>query len=198
MEAQTSLPTESLNLLPPDVTARDFRFKIVLTGDARIGKTCILRQFSEKRVSLAYETTIGVEFRAKDIVIDDQIHRLAIWDLSGAPAFFSIRSAYLRGANGVMLCYDVTNRTSFESLKTLIQAIKEMAAPSNPGIILIGNKCDLETSRVVSTKEGQEFAKKHDFLFFETSALDSTNIELAFHSLAVKIYNQERKSQKEQ
>lgn len=196
MEQQKSLSEGSLSLLP-DNNSRDNRFKIAIFGDVGTGKTCIFSQYSEKKFNSKYEPTIGVEFASKDIVLEDEMVRLQIWDLSGQPAYLSIRSPYLKGSKGVLLCYDVTNRTSLENLATLIKAIKDLAKWA-PEIVLIGNKCDLEKFRVVSKEEGQEFAKKNDFLFLETSALDSTNVELAFHFLAMKVYNKERKLSKKE
>lgn len=182
--------------LPPDWQNIDYLFNIVLVGEPGVGKTCFFTQFAKSRFNMVYEPTIGIDFSIKYIIIEESMVKLTVWDLSGLPQFRSLGQSYLRGARGVLLCYDVTNSISFENLDTHIKLIKDHSF-YEPRIMLVGNKSDLEESRTVTKQEGLDFANKNNFLFMETSALDTTNIELAFLILAKKVYDQEKGSEKE-
>merc|ERR1712226_1203324 len=109
----------------------------------------------------------------------------------------AITSAYYRGALGAFLVYDVAKRSSFESMERWLHELKEHA-DSNIQTLLVGNKCDLEHLRTVPTEEGQQLAAKHGMTHIETSALDATNVEEAFHQILDKIYKEMHKSMREE
>ena len=105
--------------------------------------------------------------------------KVQIWDTAGQESFRSITRSYYRGSICALLVYDITRRQTFENLIRWLEDMRDNAY-SKMIILLVGNKCDLVSEREVSTAEGQEFANKHNLIFFETSAKMKTNVEKAF------------------
>lgn len=134
---------------------------------------------------MAPKTTIGVDFATRDLELDDKILKCQIWDTAGQESFRSLTSAYYRNAHGVIIVYDITKRHTFKNLNNWLHEVL-LYAPQNSVIMVLGNKLDLDHVRTVSTEEAQDWANK--FLFLETSALDASNVELAFCELVRVIY----------
>jgi len=164
----------------------NYLFKYIIVGDAGVGKSCLLLQFTDKRFRSEHDMTIGVEFGHRVCQIDDQRIKLQIWDTAGQEAFRSITRAYYRGATGALLVYDVGRRGSFEHLASWLLDARQNAQP-NIVIVLVGNKCDLER-REVSYEEGSWFARQNGLFFLETSAKTGQNVESAFLDTARQIY----------
>ena len=161
----------------------DFLFKLLLIGDSGVGKTCILVRFSEDAFNSTFISTIGIDFKIRTVEIEGKKIKLQIWDTAGQERFRTITTAYYRGAMGIMLVYDVTHEKSFENIRNWIRNIEENASADVEKMIL-GNKCDLEDSRVVTKERGSMLATEHDIKFFETSAKSGLNVEEAFLTLA--------------
>ena len=157
-----------------------------------VGKSCLLLQFTDKRFQPVHDLTIGVEFGARMITVENgnggatQV-KLQIWDTAGQESFRSITRSYYRGAAGALLVYDITRRDTFQHLSKWLEEAKQHAQP-NMVILLIGNKSDLEHRRTVSTEEGQAFADANGLLFLETSAKTAYNVEQAFLKTAEEIH----------
>jgi len=165
-----------------------YLFKYIIIGDTGVGKSCLLLQFTDKRFQPVHDLTIGVEFGARMITIDNRQIKLQIWDTAGQESFRSITRSYYRGAAGALLVYDITRRETFNHLTRWLEEARQNSN-SNMAIMLIGNKCDLEHRRAVSTQEGEQFAQENGLIFLETSAKTSTNVEMAFNKTAEKIYD---------
>ncbi|EKF33291.1 hypothetical protein MOQ_002844 [Trypanosoma cruzi marinkellei] len=162
-------------------------FKYIIIGDSGVGKSCLLLQFTDKRFEPLHDLTIGVEFGARVVTIQQKNVKLQIWDTAGQESFRSITRSYYRGACGALLVYDVTRRETFTHLQTWLEDAK---ANANTAIVimLIGNKCDLEAKRQVSREEGESFARKNNLVFMETSAKTAQNVDDAFMKTAMMIY----------
>ena len=165
----------------------DVLFKIILIGDSSVGKTNILSRFIRNEFDENSKSTIGVEFGTKNFNLNDKIIKAQIWDTAGQERYRSITSVYYKGAQGCLLVYDITKKTSFENIDKWISDLKN-SGDENLSIILIGNKCDLENERKVTKEEAKEKAQFYKLAFIETSALNGTNIEKAFELLLNDIY----------
>ena len=166
----------------------DLLFKLLLIGDSGVGKTCILFRFSDDAFNTTFISTIGIDFKIKTIELRGKKIKLQIWDTAGQERFHTITTSYYRGAMGIMLVYDITNQKSFENIAKWLRNIDEHANEDVEKMIL-GNKCDMEDSRVVAKERGEAIAVEHGIKFLETSAKNNVNIERAFHELAEAILN---------
>ncbi|KAG1703867.1 Ras- protein Rab-2A, variant 2 [Phytophthora capsici] len=153
-----------------------YLFKYIIIGDTGVGKSCLLLQFTDKRFQPVHDLTIGVEFGARMINIENKQIKLQIWDTAGQESFRSITRSYYRGAAGALLVYDITRRETFNHLTRWLEEARQNSN-SNMAIMLIGNKSDLEHRRAVSFKEGEQFAKENGLIFLETSAKTAANVE---------------------
>uniref|UniRef100_A0AC34GEK8 Uncharacterized protein n=1 Tax=Panagrolaimus sp. ES5 TaxID=591445 RepID=A0AC34GEK8_9BILA len=165
----------------------DYLFKVVLIGDSGVGKSNLLSRFASNEFHAGSKTTIGVEFATKNIEFDEKIIKGQIWDTAGQERYRAITSPYYRGAVGAIVVYDITKHSTFENIEKWLHELRNFTG-HNILIMLIGNKSDLQHLRKVPTDEGKRFAEMHQFSFFETSALDSTNVEAAFTNILIEIY----------
>jgi len=164
-----------------------YLFKYIIIGDTGVGKSCLLLQFTDKRFQPVHDLTIGVEFGARMVTIDNKQVKLQIWDTAGQESFRSITRSYYRGAAGALLVYDITRRDTFKHLSRWLEEARQHSQ-SNMVIMLIGNKNDLEHRRTVSFEEGKAFADANGLIFMETSAKTAFNVEQAFINNAEKIH----------
>ena len=116
---------------------------------------------------------------AKNIEVKDRIVRVQIWDTAGQEAYRSITRSYYKSSTCAFIVYDITNKNSFESISSWLTECREMCY-KDILICLVGNKTDLEENRIISREEGQKFAENNGLLFFETSALNGSNIKKIF------------------
>ncbi|OQS03284.1 Rab8 family GTPase [Thraustotheca clavata] len=165
----------------------DLLVKLLLIGDSGVGKSCLLMRYSDDSFTSSFITTIGIDFKVKTIDVDGKRVKLQIWDTAGQERFRTITTAYYRGAMGILLVYDVTDDHSFQNVRNWMRQIQQHASP-NVNKILIGNKCDVDPSeRVVTKQQGEELAAEYGVQFFETSAKSNLNVEEAFRSIAVDV-----------
>jgi Ras-related protein Rab-1A len=164
-------------------------FKIIIIGDSGVGKTSILSRYADDSFTESHISTIGVDFRFKTISIENKYTneleqiKLQIWDTAGQERFKNITSAYYRNADGLVVVYDITDNKSFDNISIWLSEVRKYMENSKP-IIIIGNKSDRE-DRQVTFEELEQFSKKNNFLYLETSARQDNNIELLFMKMAV-------------
>ncbi|XP_060064756.1 ras-related protein Rab-3-like isoform X2 [Ylistrum balloti] len=160
----------------------DYMFKLLIIGNSSVGKTSFLFRYADDSFTSAFVSTVGIDFKVKTVFRQDKRVKLQIWDTAGQERYRTITTAYYRGAMGFILMYDVTNEESFNAVHDWCTQIKTHAW-SNACVLLVGNKCDIEESRCVSTKSGEELAKDLGLEFFETSAKENINVKAVFERL---------------
>uniref|UniRef100_A0A4W5LRX0 small monomeric GTPase n=1 Tax=Hucho hucho TaxID=62062 RepID=A0A4W5LRX0_9TELE len=166
----------------------DYLFKVVLIGDSGVGKSNLLSRFTRNEFNLESKSTIGVEFATRSIHVEGKTVKAQIWDTAGQERYRAITSAYYRGAVGALLVYDIAKHLTYENAERWLKELQDHA-DSNIVIMLVGNKSDLRHLRAVPTDEAKALAEKHGLSFLETSALDSSNVELSFQTILTAIYN---------
>lgn len=170
----------------------DYLFKLLLIGDAGVGKTDIIFKFSEAESNSAFISTIGVDFRVRTIEVDGKKVKLQIWDTAGQERLCSVTSSYYRGANGIMLVYDITDERSFDNIRKWISNVDENTS-DDVEKILLGNKCDESDKRQVSKDSGEQLATMYGIKFMEVSGKANINVEDAFFTLARDIKDKTEK-----
>ena len=164
-------------------------FKLIFLGDSGVGKTNIMKRFSEDQFFFNSKPTIGVDFRTKIVKIKNHVIKLQIWDTAGQERYKSFTKAYFKDTKGIIIVYDVTSRSSFENLVNWFTLAEENVKVDDMPIILIGNKLDLIENRVISELEGREFAEKYGAEFIETSAYNNVDdcVGKAFYLILLTI-----------
>jgi Ras-related protein Rab-1A len=137
----------------------------------------------------SYISTIGVDFRFRTVKIDKKTVKLQIWDTAGQERFRTITSAYYRGADGIIMVYDVTSTESFDHVNDWLKEVNRYAAPGTVQL-LVGNKCDRTADRVVTEEQAKEFATELGIPYIETSAKSAKNVEEAFLTMATQLIKQ--------
>ncbi|NXW23025.1 RB18B protein, partial [Circaetus pectoralis] len=165
--------------------AAGLTLKLLLVGDSAVGKSSLLLRFTDGAFEPCLKPTIGVDFKVKKMVVDGRAVQLAIWDTAGQERFRTLTPSYYRGAQGVVLVYDVTRKDTFAGLESWLNEL-EMYTKSNTVKMLVGNKTD-KPDREVERREGLQFARKHSLLFIETSAKTQDGVQHAFEELVIKI-----------
>uniref|UniRef100_A0A6U3NLC3 Ras-related protein Rab-1A n=2 Tax=Ditylum brightwellii TaxID=49249 RepID=A0A6U3NLC3_9STRA len=161
----------------------DYLFKLVLIGDSGVGKSCLLLRFADDAFTESYISTIGVDFRFRTVKIDKKTVKLQIWDTAGQERFRTITSAYYRGADGIIMVYDVTSKDSFDHVNDWMKEVNRYASEGTCKL-LVGNKSDRTADRVVTEEQAKEFADELGIAFLETSAKSAKNVEEAFLTMA--------------
>ena len=168
----------------------EFLFKILLLGDSGVGKSSIILRYIENNFSQNLMNSIGVDFKLKNIEVKGKKVKLQVWDTTGQERFRTITTSYYKGAQAIIVVFDITDRDSFEHVKNWMADVDKFA---KEGVlrILSGNKCDLEHQRKVSKEEGKELASKYGIQYIETSAKETTNIEELFFNTTETFLNKQ-------
>ena len=166
----------------------EFAFKILLLGDSSVGKTCFLKRYTDNTFQDAYLSTIGFDFKYKFVTLEEgKTVKVQLWDTAGEERFKTIAKSYYKGAHGIVLIYDVTNRKTYDNIRKWMNQIKDDSS-SNISIILVANKIDCENEfRQVTKEEGEVLAKNNNLPIFEASAKDNINVEESFKYLIEEI-----------
>lgn len=167
-------------------------YRIVLAGDAAVGKSSFLLRLCKNEFKGNTSATLGVDFQMKTLVVDGVPTVLQLWDTAGQERFRSIAKSYFRRADGVLLLYDVTCEKSFLNVREWVDIIEDVSQDDIP-IMLVGNKTDLRTQALqegvtcIPTSYGEKLAMTYSALFCETSAKDGSNIIEAVLHLAREV-----------
>ena len=170
----------------------ELMIKVILVGDSGVGKTNIMSKYLKDQFMEFSKSTIGVEFNSKTFNHEGHKIKAQIWDTAGQERYKAITSAYYKGAKGAFIVYDITKKSTFESVDNWINDLKSKGDP-NLIMIIIGNKNDLEEERKVTKEEGEEKAKSFGCAFLETSALSGDNIEMAFELMVSSVFEKHKK-----
>ncbi|KAM6167132.1 ras-related protein Rab-19 [Erethizon dorsatum] len=165
----------------------DYLFKVILIGDSNVGKTCVVQHFRSGVYTETQQNTIGVDFTVRSLDIDGKRVKMQVWDTAGQERFRTITQSYYRSAHAAIIAYDLTRRSTFESVPHWIHEIEKYGA-ANLVIMLIGNKSDLWQKRHVLFEDACTLAEKHGLLaVLETSAKESRNIDEVFVLMAKEL-----------
>lgn len=157
----------------------DYLVKVVMVGDSGVGKTCLMRRFTENRWSESFISTIGVDFAIKTLEINGKRTKLQIWDTAGQERFRNITSSYYRGGNLILVVFDVCSLESFNHVERWLEEVRHHAAEDAP-VVLVANKIDMGGKRVVSEDQIKSLANKLSLPFMEASAKSARNVDAVF------------------
>ena len=172
------------------MSLNEHTFKLVIIGDPMVGKTSVINRFITKTFEHEYHQTLGTQLNCSEIVVGDVLIRLIIWDLAGQPRFESVRKLFLLGSDAVIVCFDLTRAETFDNVEGWLQAFRS-AVPDEAPSVLVGNKVDLASKRVISMAEAYQRHINLEFdNYFETSARSGENVGELFDQITrLLIYN---------
>ena len=184
-------------LLPEDCNQYDLSFKMIVIGDAGVGKSCLTAKATKYMFEETYSATVGFEFMVFNVKINDTIVKLQIWDTCGQELYRSLITNFYRNASLAIIVYEVTSLDSFNNVEMWLRELRTHSSP-NIKIILVGNKIDLAERRKVTTKQGEEFAKVNNLVkFVETSAKEGINTQSTFIEIAKLLFTEYNNFNKE-
>ena len=171
-------------------------FKVIVIGEASVGKSCIMIRAIKNEYSDDYKVTVGADSGTFMSKVNGSNLQLQIWDTAGSEKFRSMIHVFFVGSEASLLVYDITRKQTFEALDYWLKKLRDNVI-SNVLIILVGNKKDQEDKREVTYKEGEMYAAKNDlFAFIETSAKTGEGVVEAFKKISKALYLQQRKGKK--
>merc|ERR1711977_283948 len=180
-------------------TRKKVLLKVIILGDSSVGKTSLMNQYVSRKFNNQYKATNGADFLTKEVMVthngDQRLVTMQIWDTAGQERFQSLGVAFYRGADACILVFDLTSKKSFDNLDTWREEFLVQSGPSDSAnfpFVVLGNKCDLKESRVVTSKQANDYCREKKIMekdtdktmFFETSAKDSKNVNAAFAAVA--------------
>lgn len=168
-------------------------YKVIILGDGHVGKTSLIKRYVNNEFSEMTPMTVGVSDYTKLVSLDGTNIVLSLLDTAGQECYQSIVPIYFRGCKAAVIVYDITCEKSFKKVNYWIDQTKELASKEIM-FMLIGNKVDLESERVVKVKDALDVAKQNGMLYFETSCRSALNVELAFNHLTKTLYESETRS----
>ena len=183
IEVDTEIPSLK-DMKEEKDTGREFIFKICILGEGSVGKTSLVKQFSQSMFESEYKSTIGVSIIKNDYRVDGDLVNFQMWDIAGQERWLNMRRVYYAGSQGAIVVYDLTNPASFHSVDKWVEEFKQHNPGPSAKYIIIGNKVDLGDLRKISTEKGKQKAELHECIYVETSAKTAENVELAFKQIA--------------
>ena len=168
------------------------KFNIILLGESRVGKTCLVTSLTKGAFMDTGLLTAGIDFHIVEKEFEGKKYKFKIFDTAGQERYKSISKSSIKLADGILLIFAVNNKNSFEKINSWIDSIKDEVNEFQKSIILCGNKIDVE-NREISYKEGLEFAETHRFKYFETSAKTLKGVQEVFEEMYKDIYDANKK-----
>lgn len=166
--------------------------RLSIIGDSQTGKTSILNRWNGIDFTFELLSNIGIDKQEKIMKMKDgKEMKIVVWDTAGQERFHSISSGTIKNSNGIIVCFSINKRESFNNVVGWLQDVREIS-PSIP-IVLFGNKCDLIKERKITKEEAQAFAKNNKIIYFETSAKENINIMEGFEKIVDEAYSKTTK-----
>lgn len=171
-------------------------YKVILVGDASVGKTSLLQRFINNKFKFEYNCTIGVDYNVKSLKLNDETTvDLQLWDTCGQERFRTITRQYYRDSNGCIIIFDLSKQESFKNLELWTEDVRNFGS-SDIQILLVGNKSDLVDMREVSPEEIEKYCSLYNFNYVEISAMNGSNVRACFEQIAMQMCSVPEKSRK--
>ena len=166
----------------------EYPAKLLILGDQGVGKTCIMIRFSDDLFPEHSTMTVGVDYKTKRVKVDDIEIKLTIWDTAGQEKYRSLAQNLYKGTMGIILVFDLTNKTTFDNLRNWIRQIRKNT-DENVCKLIMGNKAD-SPNKQVTREMVMELVEEFDITYFEVSAMTGENVPNAFLNITKKILNE--------
>lgn len=164
----------------------NYQFKMIAMGNYGVGKTKLAERFSTNTFKEDSMCTVGTELILRTVKVYEDTVKFQVWDFNGAERYRAVPPMYYRGASGIIMVFDITNRRSFTELTSYHEEIL-IHLERDSAVIIVGTKTDLEEKRVVTIDEAKDFADKLGYMYIETSAKSGLNVDNAYLLLAKTI-----------
>ncbi|CAL1536584.1 unnamed protein product [Lymnaea stagnalis] len=174
-----------------------FLFKVILVGNCSVGKSCMILRATDDFFNERSLPFVTYEFRTKTVDVSGVTAKIMLWDTHGEERFRILKPSYCRGADGVLLVFDITNRKSFTDLDAWLDKVRVYLSEHTLAL-LVGNKLDMADSRVVSEVEARQFAESAGLRYIETSVKDSTNVKDMITSVAQELVERRKQNLQQQ
>ena len=171
-------PLAATDATPPRLPAPS---QVLLLGDSAVGKTCLLMRFTDDKFSSQFISTVGVDFKSKVLPLAGERVKMQIWDTAGQERFRTISLSFLRGAQGIALCFDITDKKTFDHVESWMKQVKSQT--EDIPMVLIANKCDLSEAFAIPRADVEAAAKAMGLAVFFTSAKTGESVAEAFAHL---------------
>ncbi|KAG5859404.1 Rab GTPase [Encephalitozoon hellem] len=172
-----------------------YLFKIILIGNSGVGKTCLMKRYTDETYSFTQSSTIGVDFKIKSLEAEGEKVKLQIWDTAGQERFRAIISNYYRGAHGIIIVFDMGSKESFDNLGDWLGEVRKNTN-ENVEMIILGNKVDDKEKIVVTEEEVEKFLDENGIeksSFYMTSAKDNICVNDSFEYLTRRLIDKYKK-----
>lgn len=165
-----------------------YQFRLIIIGESTVGKSCLLRRFTQGKWIEHNDPTVGVDFHTKMVQVDGHNLKLQLWDTAGQERFRAITRSYFRNAVGALLVFDIADQHSFAKITGWMEDVRQSSKPHEPIFLLVGNKADLERQRQVLKGDAERLASTYKIDYLETSSRTGQNVEEIFNLIARRIF----------
>lgn len=172
------------------------RFKVVLLGEGRVGKTSILLRYTKGEYNDRQVSTLQASFLDKRVQLNaSTLVQLSIWDTAGQERFHALGPIYYRDAAGALLVYDITDSESFNKVKNWVKELRKIVG-NDIIIVIAGNKVDLEKNRSVNEQEAIKYAESVGASHYQTSAKTNRGLDDVFINISQRMMDTKKKDSK--